>query len=53
MTPRGERRTFFGAAVALASLFVVQAVNAPILLDDWFQLRYWRDHDFGPSALWA
>ncbi|HSD86720.1 MAG TPA: DUF6056 family protein [Kofleriaceae bacterium] len=53
MTPRRERAVFAAAALGLWLLFFVQAVNAPVLLDDWFQLRYWRDHEFGPSALWA
>ena len=53
MTPRRERAWFAAAALGLWLLFFVQAVNAPILLDDWFQLRYWRDHEFGASALWA
>jgi Family of unknown function (DUF6056) len=53
MTPRGEHRTFVGAAFGLWSLFFVQALYSPVLLDDWFQLRYWRDHDFGPAAIWA
>ena len=44
MTPRRERAVFVGAVVGLWAVFVVQAVNAPVLLDDWFQLRYWRDH---------
>jgi hypothetical protein len=52
MTPRGEHRAFIAAAFALWLLFFVQAVISPILLDDWFQLRYWRDHDFGPTAIW-
>lgn len=45
-------RWFAVAAIALWLLFVVQAVLSPILLDDWFQLRYWRDHAFGAGALW-
>src|SRR5678816_4293542 len=53
MTSRAEHRAFIGAAFALWALFVFQAVNAPVLLDDWFQLRYWRDHDFGASAIWG
>ena len=53
MTPRRERRAFVAAAVGLWSLFFVQAVNSPVLLDDWFQLRYWRDHDFGLAAIWT
>ena len=53
MTPRGEPRAFVAAAIALWLLFFVQAVNAPTLLDDWFQLRYWRDHELGLTALWG
>ncbi|MDB4957374.1 MAG: hypothetical protein JWO36_4943 [Myxococcales bacterium] len=53
MTPRGEHRAFLAAAFALWLVFFVQAVNAPILLDDWFQLRYWRDHELGLTAIWA
>ncbi|HEY5924722.1 MAG TPA: DUF6056 family protein [Kofleriaceae bacterium] len=53
MTLRGEHRAFVAAAIALWLLFLVQAVNTPVVLDDWFQLRYWRDHDFGPGSLWA
>jgi hypothetical protein len=53
MTPRRERALFVAAAVALWFVFLVQAVNAPILLDDWFQLRYWRDHAMSPGAIWA
>jgi hypothetical protein len=53
MTPRGEHRAFVAAAFGLWLLFFVQAVNSPVLLDDWFQLRYWRDHDFGLTAIWA
>lgn len=52
MTPRAQRRAFVGAAFGLWLLFLVQAINAPILLDDWFELRYWRDHHFGLAALW-
>jgi len=26
--------------------------NTPILLDDWYQLTYWRHHDFGLAAIW-
>src|SRR5688572_10608085 len=51
MTPRGEHRAFVGAAFGLWLLFFVQAVNTPVLLDDWFAIRYWRDHDYGPGAL--
>ena len=52
MTPRRERAAFVAAIAALWLVFVVQAVNAPVLLDDWFQLRYWRDHPFTWSAIW-
>ena len=48
-----ERWAFLAAALALWLLFFVQALDAPVLLDDWFQLRYWRDHELGASALWA
>lgn len=34
-------------------MLCVQAIHTPFLLDDWFQLRYWRDHDFGLANLWA
>jgi hypothetical protein len=40
------------AAFTLWLVFFVQAVNAPVLLDDWFQIRYWRDHEFTASAIW-
>jgi hypothetical protein len=53
MTSRTEHRTFVAAAFALWLLFFVQAVNTPVVLDDWFQLRYWRDHEFGLGSLWA
>jgi hypothetical protein len=53
VTPRRERQLFFAAALALWALYLVQAVLAPLFLDDWFQVRYWRDHDFGPGALWT
>ena len=53
MTLRGEHRAFIAAALGLWLLFFVQAINTPVLLDDWFQLRYWRDHELGPGALWA
>jgi hypothetical protein len=52
VTPAHERRAFVTAAVAMWLLFVAQAVLSPVLLDDWFQLRHWRDHAFGPVALW-
>ena len=38
--------------VDLTLFFVVQAIYSPVLLDDWFELRYWRDHEFGLTALW-
>ena len=45
MTSRAQHRTFVAAALALWLLFLVQALQTPILLDDWYELRYWRDHD--------
>jgi hypothetical protein len=53
MTNRQERAVFVASCVGLWLVFVVQAVQSPVLLDDWFQLRYWRDHELGPSALWT
>ena len=53
MTPRRERRAFVAAAFGLWLLFFVQAVLSPVLLDDWFQLRFWRDHELGLGALWS
>ncbi|MEO8552790.1 MAG: DUF6056 family protein, partial [Kofleriaceae bacterium] len=50
---RAEQRWFAGAAAGLWLLFLVQALWTPVLLDDWFPLRYWRDHAFGISELWA
>jgi hypothetical protein len=52
MTPRRERAAFVAAVLGLWLVFVVQAVSSPVLLDDWFQLRYWRDHSFTWSAIW-
>ncbi|HEY0190719.1 MAG TPA: DUF6056 family protein, partial [Kofleriaceae bacterium] len=52
MTPRAERRVFALAVVALWLLFFAQARSSSILLDDWFQIKYWRDHEFGLAALW-
>jgi hypothetical protein len=52
LTPRGEYRAFIAAAFALWLLFFCQAAISPLLLDDWFQLRYWRDHEFGATGLW-
>ena len=52
MSSGRERVVFVGAAVGLWLLFVVQAALSPVLLDDWFQLRYWRDHELSLGALW-
>ena len=52
MTQRRDRVAFACAAFGLWVLFVVQAWNTPILLDDWYQLTYWRHHDFGLGAIW-
>jgi hypothetical protein len=49
---RRERLVFACAAFGLWLLFFVQAWNTPVLLDDWYQLTYWRHHDFGIGAIW-
>jgi len=49
---RREHVAFLAAVVGLWALFFVQAWNTPVLLDDWYQLTYWRTHDFGLSAIW-
>ena len=46
-----ERSAFVAAALALWSLYFVQALWSPVLLDDWFQLRYWRDHELSLAAI--
>jgi uncharacterized protein DUF6056 len=43
---------FFRAVAVLWLLFVVQAWNTPVLLDDWYQLTWHRNHPFGVSSLW-
>jgi hypothetical protein len=48
---RSERTVFFVAVVALWALFFVQALHTPTLLDDWYQLPWYR-HEFGPSSVW-
>src|SRR5262249_24989620 len=57
MTPRSAHRShhivFVAAVLALWLVFFIQALNAPVLLDDWFQLRYWRDHAFTPREILA
>ena len=52
MTSRAQSRTFVAAALALWLLFVIQVLQSSLLLDDWYELRFWRDHAFGPTALW-
>jgi hypothetical protein len=52
MTSRAQSRIFVAAALAVWLLFVIQALQSSILLDDWYALRYWRDHSFGATALW-
>src|SRR5215470_11926778 len=52
MTLRAQRSVFALVAFGLWSLFFGQALTSAVLLDDWFQIRYWRDHEFGVSALW-
>ena len=39
------------AGFALWLVLAVQAWLAPVLLDDWFALRYWRDHAYGVGSL--
>ncbi len=52
MTERRERLVFACAVVGFWAFFLVQAWNTPVLLDDWYQLTYWRHHDFSPAAIW-
>lgn len=52
MSSGRERRLFAGAVVTLWSLLFVQAWNTPVLLDDWYQLTWWRHHEFGAAAIW-
>ena len=52
MTPERERLIFWCSAVGLWAVFLVQAFHTPVLLDDWYQLTYWRHHEFTPSAIW-
>jgi hypothetical protein len=47
-----ERLTFALAIFGFWAFFLVQAWNTPVLLDDWYQLPYWRTHDFGLQAIW-
>jgi Family of unknown function (DUF6056) len=49
---RRERIAFWAALFGLWLLFFVQAWNTPVLLDDWYQLPYWRKHAFGLGAIW-
>jgi hypothetical protein len=53
VAPRREALAFAGAVLALWLLFVVQAWNTPVQLDDWYQLTWHRHHAFGPSSLWT
>ncbi|HET9992962.1 MAG TPA: DUF6056 family protein, partial [Kofleriaceae bacterium] len=52
MTTRAQQRWFVAAVLTLWLLFAIQALQSSLLLDDWFELRYWRDHAFGPTALY-
>jgi hypothetical protein len=47
-----ERLTFALAVFGTWAFFLVQAWNTPILLDDWYQLPYWRTHDFSLESIW-
>lgn len=49
---RNERLVFAGAVVATWALFFVQALHAPVLLDDWYQLTWHRTHSFGLASIW-
>jgi hypothetical protein len=47
-----NRRWFaLGLAVLWALLFV-QALQVPVLLDDWYQLTWYRHHDLSLSSVW-
>ncbi|HEY0191495.1 MAG TPA: DUF6056 family protein, partial [Kofleriaceae bacterium] len=52
MSPRRQAGIFVGAIAALWLLFVVQAWNTPVLLDDWYQLTWHRHHAFGLASFW-
>src|SRR5215475_6047161 len=52
MAPRREAVIFACGTAGLWLLFLVQAWNTPVLLDDWYQLTWHRLHAFGPSSLW-
>ena len=52
VAPRREAVVFGCAVAALWLLFAVQAWNTPVLLDDWYQLTWHRNHAFGLSSLW-
>ena len=43
---------FYRAVAALWLLFLVQAWNTPVVLDDWYQLTWHRTHAFGLDSLW-
>src|SRR5689334_22144053 len=52
VAPRREAVVFYRAVAVLWLLFVVQAWNTPVLLDDWYQLTWHRNHPFGLASLW-
>lgn len=52
MFARRQRAVFAGSLIGLWLVFVIQAINTPVLLDDWYQLTYWRHHDFSLASLW-
>jgi hypothetical protein len=52
MTLRAQRSVFALTAFGLWLLFFEQALTSAVLLDDWFQIKYWREHEFGFGALW-
>jgi hypothetical protein len=47
-----QAAVFAGAVAALWLLFAIQAWNTPVLLDDWYQLTWHRNHPFGLASLW-
>jgi hypothetical protein len=52
MTLRAQRSVFALAAFGLWALFFEQALTSAVILDDWFQIEYWREHELGLGALW-
>ena len=51
VAPRREAVVFAGAVAVLWLVFAIQAWNTPVLLDDWYQLTWHRNHAFGLGSL--